>query len=138
VPIIVGGSGEQRTLRIAARLGDGCNLPSDLPVLDRKLSVLRAHCAAAARDPADVAVTVLDVPVIGADREQVAAIVERLRGRTSAAAYARQHHAGTAPDHVGRYRLLAERGVSTVFVALPDLAGPDDIERLAPVIAAFR
>jgi alkanesulfonate monooxygenase SsuD/methylene tetrahydromethanopterin reductase-like flavin-dependent oxidoreductase (luciferase family)/predicted kinase len=138
VPIIVGGSGEQETLRIAARLGDGCNLPSDLPVLDRKLSVLRAHCAAAARDPADVAVTVLDVPVIGADREQVAAIVERLRGRTSAAAYARQHHAGTAPDHVGRYRLLAERGVSTVFVALPDLAGPDDIERLAPVIAAFR
>ena len=55
-----------------------------------------------------------------------------------AATFARRHHAGTAADHIGRYRLLAERGVSTVFVALPDLAGPDDVLRLAPVAAAFR
>ena len=34
-------------------------------------------------------VTVLDVPVLGRDRDQVAALVERLRGRVSAAAYAR-------------------------------------------------
>ena len=47
IPIIVGGSGEKRTLRIAARLGDGCNLPSDLATLDRKLPVLRQHCAEA-------------------------------------------------------------------------------------------
>ena len=67
-----------------------------------------------------------------------AALVESLRGRVSAAAFARSHHAGVAADHVGRYRLLAERGVSTVFVSLPDLAGPDDVLRLAPVTAAFR
>jgi alkanesulfonate monooxygenase SsuD/methylene tetrahydromethanopterin reductase-like flavin-dependent oxidoreductase (luciferase family)/predicted kinase len=137
VPIIVGGSGERRTLRIAATLGDGCNLPSDLGTLDRKLAVLRSHCLQAGRDPAEVRVTVLDIPVVGADREQVGSIVERLRGRTAAAAFARRHHAGLAADHVGRYRLLADRGVSTVFVALPDLAGPDDVLRLAPVIAAF-
>jgi hypothetical protein len=59
-----------------------------------------------------------------------------LRGRTSAA-YARQHHAGTAADLVGRYRQLAQRGVSIVFVSLPDLGGPDDVLRLAPVAAAF-
>jgi len=41
IPIIVGGSGERRTLRIAARLGDGCNLPASLPALDHKLDVLR-------------------------------------------------------------------------------------------------
>jgi alkanesulfonate monooxygenase SsuD/methylene tetrahydromethanopterin reductase-like flavin-dependent oxidoreductase (luciferase family) len=137
IPIIVGGSGEQRTLRIAATLGDGCNLPADPEVLDAKLAVLRAHCERAGRDPAEVAVTVLDVPVIGRDREQVAAIVERLRGRTGAAAFARRHHAGLAADHVARYRDLAAHGVRTVFVALPDLTGPDDIARLAPVIGAF-
>jgi alkanesulfonate monooxygenase SsuD/methylene tetrahydromethanopterin reductase-like flavin-dependent oxidoreductase (luciferase family) len=138
VPIFVGGNGERRTLRIAARLADGCNLPSALDVLDRKLAVLREHCREAGRDPAEVQVTVLDIPVIGEDREHAAAIVERLRGRTPAATFARRHHTGTVTDHIGRYRLLAERGVSTVFVSLPDLAGPDDVLRLAPVTAAFR
>src|SRR5215472_12694902 len=138
VPIIVGGGGERRTLRIAARLGDGCNLPSAVDVLDHKLAVLREHCREAGRDPEQVQVTVLDLPVIGEDREHAAALVEKLRGRTPAAAFARQHHAGTAADHIGRYRLLAERGVATVFVSLPDLAGPQDVLRLAPVTAAFR
>jgi alkanesulfonate monooxygenase SsuD/methylene tetrahydromethanopterin reductase-like flavin-dependent oxidoreductase (luciferase family)/predicted kinase len=136
IPVIVGGSGD-RTIGIAARLGDGCNVPASLDLLDRKLPVLRSACELAGRDPAQVAVTVLDVPVIGRDRDHVGALVEQLRGRTSAAAYARAHHAGTASDHVGRYRLLAERGVSTVFVALPDLAGPDDVARLAPLTTAF-
>jgi alkanesulfonate monooxygenase SsuD/methylene tetrahydromethanopterin reductase-like flavin-dependent oxidoreductase (luciferase family)/predicted kinase len=137
VPIIVGGSGERRTLRIAARLADGCNLPSDLPALDRKLAVLRAHCAAAGRDPAQVQVTVLDLPIIGRDRDHAGSIVESLRGRSGAADFAARHHAGPAQDHIGRYRMLAERGVGTVFVSLPDLSGPDDVLRLAPLAAAF-
>jgi alkanesulfonate monooxygenase SsuD/methylene tetrahydromethanopterin reductase-like flavin-dependent oxidoreductase (luciferase family)/predicted kinase len=137
IPVIVGGSGERRTLAIAARLGDGCNLPSDPGTLDRKLAILRRHCAEAGRDPAQVEVTVLDIPVIGRDREHAASIVEKLRGRTAAAAFAGRHHAGTADDHIGRYRLLAERGVQTVFVSLPDLAGPEDVLRLAPLAAAF-
>jgi alkanesulfonate monooxygenase SsuD/methylene tetrahydromethanopterin reductase-like flavin-dependent oxidoreductase (luciferase family)/predicted kinase len=137
VPVIVGGSGERRTLQIAARLGDGCNLPAGAPDLDHKIGVLREHCARAGRDPAEVQVTVLDTPVIGDDREHAAALVERLRGRTAAATFARSHHAGTAADHVSRYRQLAGRGVRTVFVALPDLAGPDEVLRLAPVTAAF-
>jgi alkanesulfonate monooxygenase SsuD/methylene tetrahydromethanopterin reductase-like flavin-dependent oxidoreductase (luciferase family)/predicted kinase len=136
IPVIVGGTGD-RTLHIVARLGDGCNLPSDAALLDARLGVLRAHCQVAGRDPADIAVTVLDVPVVGRDRDHVASLVERLRGRVSAAAFARQHHAGIAADHIGRYRQLAERGVSTVFVSLPDLAGPDDLVRLAPIVGAF-
>jgi alkanesulfonate monooxygenase SsuD/methylene tetrahydromethanopterin reductase-like flavin-dependent oxidoreductase (luciferase family)/predicted kinase len=137
VPIIVGGSGERRTLRIAARLADGCNLPADLAVLDRKLAVLRSYCEQAGRDPAEILLTVLDVPVLGDNREHVADLVEQYRGRLSAAVYARQRHAGTASDHIGRYRLLAQRGVRTVFVSLPNLDTPDDVLRLAPVAAAF-
>lgn len=135
VPIIVGGSGEQRTLRIAARYADGCNLPSDLPVLDHKLAVLRRHCERAGRDPASLAITVLDIPVVGTDRADTARRVERLRGRTSAASFAARRHAGTPDSHRERYAALAERGVSTVFLALPDLTGPDDLDRLAPLIA---
>ncbi len=138
IPIIVGGSGEQRTLRIAARLADGCNLPSDPKVLDQKLEVLRRHCATVGRDPDDLTVTVLDIPVIGTDRADTARRVEKLRGRTSAATFAARHHAGTADAHRRRYAELAARGVSTVFVALPDLAGPDDLYRVAPLVDATR
>jgi alkanesulfonate monooxygenase SsuD/methylene tetrahydromethanopterin reductase-like flavin-dependent oxidoreductase (luciferase family) len=99
--------------------------------------VLRRHCELAGRDPAEVAITVLDIPVLGRDREHASALVAALRGRTSAAAYAHRHHAGVAADHIGRYRMLADRGVGTVFVSLPDLTGPDDLSRLAPVIRAF-
>ncbi len=134
IPVIVGGGGEQRTLRIAAELADGCNVTSDLDTLDRKIAVLHAHCAAVGRDPADVAITVLDLPVVGHDREDAWARVERLRGRTAAAAYARRHHAGTAAEHRERYAVLADRGVSTVFVAAPDLAGPDDVARLGGLL----
>ncbi len=81
--------------------------------------------------------TVLDSPVLGTDRDDVAAIVERHRGRDPAARYARRHHAGTAADHIGRHRLLADRGVRTVFVSLPDLTGPREVLKLAPVVAAF-
>jgi alkanesulfonate monooxygenase SsuD/methylene tetrahydromethanopterin reductase-like flavin-dependent oxidoreductase (luciferase family)/predicted kinase len=136
LPVIVGGTGD-RTLGIAARLADGCNLPSDAAVLDARLPVLRAQCERAGRDPAEVAITVLDLPLIGRDREHVADLVEALRGRVAAAAFARRHHAGLAADHIGRYRLLAERGVRTVFVSMPDLTGPEDLDRLAPVLAAF-
>ncbi len=137
IPIIVGGGGERRTLRIAAALGDGCNLSSDLDTLDRKLAVLRDHCAQLGRDPTGLQITVLDIPIVGTDREHVGSLVERHRGRTPAATFARTHHAGTIDDHVGRYRVLADRGVGTVFVSLPDLAGPDDVRRLAPVVGAF-
>jgi alkanesulfonate monooxygenase SsuD/methylene tetrahydromethanopterin reductase-like flavin-dependent oxidoreductase (luciferase family)/predicted kinase len=126
LPVIVGGRGE-RVLRIAARLGDACNVPAEVEHVER-----------AARIMAGKRVTVLDVPVLGHDREHVAQLVERLRGRTAAAAYARQHHAGTSAEHVQRYRGLATRGVDTVFVALPDLAGPDEVTRFGDVIAAFR
>ncbi len=135
LPIIVGGSGERRTLRIVAEQADGCNLPVD-DRLPHRLAVLAGHCAAAGRDPGEVEVTVLDLPVVGRDRDDVARRVERLRGRTAAATYARRHHAGTAAEHAERYRGLADLGVRTVFVALPDLVGADDLARLAPLVAA--
>jgi alkanesulfonate monooxygenase SsuD/methylene tetrahydromethanopterin reductase-like flavin-dependent oxidoreductase (luciferase family)/predicted kinase len=131
IPIIVGGSGERRTLDIAARLGDACNLPSDPEVLTHKLAVLDTHLAAAQRTRDDVAVTVLDLPVVGGDREDAWMKVERLRGRTAAAAFARRTHAGTVAQHRARYAALAELGVSTVFVGVRGLETVDEVLGLA-------
>jgi alkanesulfonate monooxygenase SsuD/methylene tetrahydromethanopterin reductase-like flavin-dependent oxidoreductase (luciferase family)/predicted kinase len=137
VPIIVGGSGERRTLKIVAEQADGCNLPSNQSVLQTKIDILHRHCAAVDRDPNSVEITVLDLPVIGTDREDVAVRVERLRGRTPAAAYAARHHAALAVDHARRYRELVDLGVSTVFIALPDLTGADDLVRCTPLLATL-
>jgi alkanesulfonate monooxygenase SsuD/methylene tetrahydromethanopterin reductase-like flavin-dependent oxidoreductase (luciferase family)/predicted kinase len=138
VPIIVGGSGERRTLRIVAEQADGCNLPSEQTVLQSKIDMLHRHCAAVGRDPTSVEITVLDLPVIGTDREDVALRVERLRGRTPAAVYASRHHAAPAVDHAQRYLELADLGVSTIFLALPDLADADDLARCTPLLAALK
>jgi alkanesulfonate monooxygenase SsuD/methylene tetrahydromethanopterin reductase-like flavin-dependent oxidoreductase (luciferase family)/predicted kinase len=134
IPVIVGGSGERRTLAIAARLGDACNLPSDTDVLAGKLAVLDRHLQAAGRSREDVAVTVLDLPVVGRDRDDAWARVEQLRGRVSAAAFARRTHAGTPVQHRDRYRQLAALGVSTVFVGVRGLSSPEEVHRLAGLI----
>jgi alkanesulfonate monooxygenase SsuD/methylene tetrahydromethanopterin reductase-like flavin-dependent oxidoreductase (luciferase family)/predicted kinase len=138
VPIIVGGSGERRTLRIVAEQADGCNLPSEETALQAKIDILRRHCAAVGRDPESVEITVLDLPVIGTDREDVAVRVERLRGRLPAAVYAARHHAAPAVDHARRYLDLVDLGVDTIFIAPPDLSGADDLDRCAPLLAALR
>jgi len=51
-PIMIGGGGEKKTLRLVARYADACNLfpGPGLPELGRKLDVLRAHCEAEGRD----------------------------------------------------------------------------------------
>jgi alkanesulfonate monooxygenase SsuD/methylene tetrahydromethanopterin reductase-like flavin-dependent oxidoreductase (luciferase family)/predicted kinase len=131
IPIIVGGGGERRTLAIAARLGDACNLPSEAEVLRHKLEVLDRHLAAAGRTRDDVAVTVLDLPVVGRDRDDAWSRVERLRGRTPAAAFARRTHAGSVEQHRTRYAELAALGVRRVFVGVRGLAGPDEVVALA-------
>jgi alkanesulfonate monooxygenase SsuD/methylene tetrahydromethanopterin reductase-like flavin-dependent oxidoreductase (luciferase family) len=136
-PIIVGGPGERRTLAVAARLADGCNLPSEPETLRHKVSVLHDHCRRVGRDPAEVAVTVLDLPVVGTDRNDTWRRVERLRGRTAAAAFARRHHAGDATMHRERYLRLADLGVRTAFLSLPDLESARDVARVAPVLAGL-
>ena len=52
-PIMIGGGGEQKTLRFVARYADACNLFPG-PDLARKLDVLRAHCDAEGRDYGEI------------------------------------------------------------------------------------
>jgi F420-dependent oxidoreductase-like protein len=121
IPILVGGSGERRTLRLVARHADACNLFGDPDNVRHKLAVLREHCAAEGRDPATIEVTHLaPARVVGSDRDRSGP------------------GAGTLQEQVGRYRELAEAGVQTAIVALSDAEAAASVRRFAEVIAAFR
>lgn len=88
--ILVGGSGETRTLRLVAKYADACNLFGDVDTV-----------------------------------------------RMSAEKYVRQTNAGTVEDQIGRFRALADAGVQTAIVSLPDVSEVEALERFAPIIAAF-
>jgi F420-dependent oxidoreductase-like protein len=67
-PILVGGGGEKKTLRLVARYGDACNVFGTGPQeVGRKLEVLRSHCEAEGRDYDRITKTVLAVAPVLAD-----------------------------------------------------------------------
>ena len=119
----------------AARYADAANVFGGVEVVRHKADVLRAHCRDAGRDPTEVALTHLSTTLVGGDDRDVAAKVEARRPRhRSAEQYAATVHAGTVADQVGRFRELAEAGVSEVMVRLPDVADPTAFDRMAEVM----
>lgn len=57
--ILIGGSGERKTLRLVATYADACNIFGDAATIAHKLEVLRRHCGEVGRDPAEIEVTTL-------------------------------------------------------------------------------
>jgi F420-dependent oxidoreductase-like protein len=76
-PILIGGSGERKTLRLVARYADSCNLFAG-PELAHKLDVLRRHCETEGRDYDEIEKTVTYRFDVGAGGERVGQIVEEL------------------------------------------------------------
>ena len=62
--ILIGGSGERKTLRLVAQYADACNLFGDADEVAHKLDVLRRHCDDVGRDPSEIEVTAMyrDIP----------------------------------------------------------------------------
>ena len=93
VPIMVGGGGERKTLKLVAQYADACNVFGDAATVRHKVDVLHKHCATVDRDPTDITVTQLSVP-----------------GDVS------------VEEQIGRYRELAEAGVQMAIVGLTQVA----------------
>jgi F420-dependent oxidoreductase-like protein len=81
-PILIGGGGERKTLRLVAQYADACNLFGSSPAeVGRKLEVLRAHCDAVGRDYDAISKTIIgrvdpsgDVSPFLSEMEQYAAL----------------------------------------------------------------
>jgi F420-dependent oxidoreductase-like protein len=57
LPLLIGGGGERRTMRIAARYADEWNTWSDPETMAAKRQVLLSHCDSEARDPSDISIS---------------------------------------------------------------------------------
>ena len=57
IPILIGGSGERKTLRMVAQYADGSNLFGDVERVKHLLGVLEGHCEDVGRDPAEITKT---------------------------------------------------------------------------------
>lgn len=139
LPIVVGGSGEQVTLRLAAQYASGCNLFGDAASVAKKVAVLRRHCDALGRDPDEVEVTHLGSLVLGRDRHDLRERIERLRPSNQGPdRFAASANAGTIDDHESGFRALADAGVRTAIVSTPDLSDPLTVPLLGELIARFQ
>jgi F420-dependent oxidoreductase-like protein len=138
IPILVGGGGERRTLRLVARHADACNLTGETGAVAAKVAVLGKHCEAEGRDPDTVVVTHLSTALAGPDHDSLARLVAESRpDGWTADAHAAHVNAATVDEHVGRFRGLADVGVQEAIVRIADVGTPGSVERFAPVVDAF-
>jgi F420-dependent oxidoreductase-like protein len=78
-PILIGGSGEKKTLRLVARYAQACNLFPG-PDLARKLDVLRRHCEAEGRTFDEIEKSVYFIYDVGPKGEQANEVIDQLGG----------------------------------------------------------
>jgi len=73
-PILIGGQGEKRTLKLAAQYADAVNLTSDRAEIPHKIDVLAKHCADAGRDPSGINKTWLASAIVGSTAAEAEAL----------------------------------------------------------------
>jgi F420-dependent oxidoreductase-like protein len=104
-PILIGGSGEQKTLRLVAKYADACNLfDVGFDELERKLAILDAHCETVGRDPASIQRTAIAAGDALADVDGFLAKMERFASLGISQVWI----APPAPDPAGYVARLTE------------------------------
>jgi F420-dependent oxidoreductase-like protein len=137
IPILVGGSGERKTLRMVAQYADGCNLFGDPARARHLLDVLHGHCDRVGRDPSAITKTSMAIVAMA---ETEAAVQPKLDAMRAAGVPEERIAAVTAgsPEQVlERAHALREVGIEGLTISMPDVHDLDAValvgETLAPV-----
>ena len=115
LPLLIGGGGEKRTLKIAARWADEWNVWGDPALLAHKGSVLAQHCEQIGRDPAEIAHSACAMLILSDD----VAWLDRQRTRD----FGRPAIVGTPAEVVDIVAAYTAAGVDELL--LPDFTMPD-------------
>ncbi len=132
LPIWIGGAGEKRTLKIAAELADGWNVPFlDPATFARKRDVLHRHCDDFGRDPAELRCAVNLGLAFSEDslRQQFGALTDGVRPGVLM---------GSDAEIVERIGQYVQAGADQINIALRAPWLIDELTRLAPLLAGFR
>jgi F420-dependent oxidoreductase-like protein len=132
-PILIGGGGEKRTLRLVARYADYCNIFGDVATVRHKLAVLREHCEAVGRDPASITVSRLSTLVITDSAEETAGTWELLNSAEGMDASG--FNVGTEDEIVAQVEELAGAGVDYCIFNMP-VSGVDAVRRAGELLAS--
>ena len=137
IPIVVGGSGERKTLRMVAQYADGCNLFGDPERARHLLGVLQGHCENVGRDPAEITKTSMMTIAIAETEDGAQAKLDAMR----AAGFPEQRiaatTAGTPEQILERAHAFRDVGIEGVTFSMPDVHDLEAVtlagETLAPV-----
>jgi F420-dependent oxidoreductase-like protein len=77
-PILVGGSGERKTLKIVAKYADACNLFGSAETVKRKLNILKEHCKSVGRDYNSILKTKLGIIVVEDEKQTAEKKIEQI------------------------------------------------------------
>jgi F420-dependent oxidoreductase-like protein len=130
--IMIGGSGEKRTLRLVAQYADMCNVSGGPATVRHKLEVMRAHCADVGRDPAEITTTRLGTLVLTENADETA----RVRGFLSGLAgdqFDEQFTVGEADEVVSAVDALLAAGVDCPIYNMP-LSDPATVARAGELL----
>jgi F420-dependent oxidoreductase-like protein len=126
IPIMVGGSGERKTLRLVAQYADACNIFGDQERLRHLLGVLERHCDDAGRDPAEITKTTMARVIIADSDAEAERRLQELTGGEGAAQYV----AG-GPERVAeQIQERLDTGIEGITVSLPGAVHDLDTVRL--------
>ena len=131
LPIVVGGGGEKRTLRIVARYADACNVGGGIENVQRKDEVLRQHCAEVGRDPAEIERTAgVGVCVIRDDPAEAERVMKRIFEHNGSAQPWSNQLIGTPEQVADQLRPYLEIGFRHFTVGFPAPYDEESMERL--------
>jgi F420-dependent oxidoreductase-like protein len=132
IPVMVGGGGEKRTLRLVAQYADACNVSGDLETVRHKLDVLRGHCADLGRDPAEIRNTRLSSLFLVDTPEQSVETRDMITGMAGEE-FVAGCTIGTADEVVEQVAAMVDAGIDEPIFNLP-FADPATIRRAGEVL----
>ncbi len=138
-PILIGGGGEQRTLKLVAQYADLCNFFGDVATVRHKLDVLRRHCEAVGRDPNSIVKTRLGSLIIrSSDAEAERALERRLNVPGVNREWVRTGYIIGGPEHVReRVQEFLDEGLDGLIFNMPHIEDPEAIELAGKTLAGL-